>query len=99
MMNHTGACVNQTDCRFRLLDTEQLLSIGSGLRLKIFEGLAPEFGQELGGVGDEGWLVALAPVWDGGQEGAIGFEDEPVERDSFGGFELPGVFGEGHDAI
>ena len=47
--------------------------------------LAAQIGDEGGGVGDEGRLAGLAAVRHRGEEGRIGFDQQPVVRDGLGG--------------
>lgn len=53
---------------------ESLLSGGFG-------GEGAELGEVAGGFRDESGLVALAAMGHGGKVGAIGFEEEAIERD------------------
>ena len=60
--------------------------------------LAAQPGEEAAGVGDEGGLAGLAAMGHRGEEGGVGFDEEPVERQARGGFlEVAGVL-EGDDA-
>ena len=64
---------------------------------KRLERLAAQFGDEGGGVGDKGRLAGLAAMRDRGEEGRVGFDQQPVLRNGLSHvLQVAGVL-EGHD--
>ena len=85
--SHCRPAARRTTCRSRECAAsrrrlgEQPMEIGAGGLGQALDRLAAQLGEEARRVGDEGRLAGLAAMRHRREEGRIGFDQQPVERD------------------
>src|SRR3546814_19566377 len=65
--------------------TENAVEIGARRRGDRVRPLAAQRGEKGKRIGDEGGFAGLAAMRDGGEEGGVGIDEQPVLRQPFGG--------------